>query len=61
MVAKTTIEKIKLNNWSRSYNINVLSMPLALVGGLYKLHSADPHLQPICFVSIKKKRKLNGD
>jgi len=30
LVAKTTIEKVKLNNWSRSYNINVLSMPLAL-------------------------------
>ena len=25
LVAKTTIEKVKLNNWSRSYNINVLS------------------------------------
>jgi hypothetical protein len=23
-------QKVKLNNWSRSYNINVLSMPLAL-------------------------------
>ena len=29
LVAKTTIEKVKLNNWSRSYNINVLSIPLA--------------------------------
>ena len=30
LVAKTTIEKVPLNNWSRSYNINILSMPLAL-------------------------------
>ena len=30
LIAKHTIDKIKLNNWSRSFNINVLSAPLAL-------------------------------
>lgn len=31
LIAKHTIDKIKLNNWSRSFNINVLSIPLALI------------------------------
>lgn len=41
LVAKTTIEKVRLNNWSRSYNINVLSIPLALA----QLLMAEEHLQ----------------
>ena len=41
LVAKTTIEKVKLNNWSRSYNINVLSMPLSVA----QLLLAEEHLQ----------------
>ena len=40
-MAKTTIEKVKLNNWSRSYNINVLSMPLAVA----QMLMAEEHLQ----------------
>ena len=31
LIAKHTIDKIPLNNWSRSFNINVLSIPLAVV------------------------------
>ena len=41
LVAKTTIEKVKLNNWSRSYNINVLSLPLAMI----QMLMAEEHLQ----------------
>jgi GDP-mannose transporter len=40
LVAKTTIEKVKLNNWSRSYNINVLSIPLAAA----QMLAAEEHL-----------------
>ena len=41
LVAKTTIEKVKLNNWSRSYNINVLSIPLAMI----QMLMAEEHAQ----------------
>ena len=39
-MAKTTIEKVRLNNWSRSYNINVLSIPLAAA----QMLAANEHL-----------------
>ena len=42
LIAKHTIDKIPLNNWSRSFNINVLSIPLSLA--IFALSGESDHV-----------------
>ncbi|OUS45350.1 integral membrane family protein [Ostreococcus tauri] len=50
LIAKHTIDKIKLNNWSRSFNINVLSIPLAL--GLFLASGESKALQETAITQV---------